>query len=168
MLLFLAKRRACNCWKQASKAKAMKPMSTTMSLVRASAAISLNPSLSLRHDRTHQGVYISRQMEQVSVVVSKVHRYNLLFQFCVYTRYIILQCIRDLQQSEWLFLYDDLEFEKEVGSGAFGVVWKATARNIQDGAPSTIVAVKTLKGQYYYTTECRLKIIIGVLYSLLQ
>ena len=58
-----------------------------------------------------------------------------------------IQCIKELQQSQWLFPYEKLEFEKEVGSGAFGVVWRAVAKSVKDGGTSVTVAVKTLKGQ---------------------
>ena len=58
----------------------------------------------------------------------------------------IPQCISGLQQSPWLFPYEKLEFQEELGSGAFGMVKKALAHSLQPGASATTVAVKMLKG----------------------
>ena len=58
-----------------------------------------------------------------------------------------VQCFCELEKSQWLFPYQDLKFEGELGSGAFGVVRKAQALSMQPGNPSTTVAVKTLKGE---------------------
>lgn len=56
-----------------------------------------------------------------------------------------VQCLQDIQRSEWLFPYEKLEFGEELGSGAFGVVRKAVILDVCDGSSKT-VAVKTLKG----------------------
>ena len=51
-----------------------------------------------------------------------------------------------LQKTPWYFPYERLEMREDLGSGAFGMVKKAIAYNIQPDEPSTIVAVKMLKG----------------------
>ena len=87
---------------------------------------------------THNGVPVSRQMAKVSVAYARC---------VVYVMYILIsQCISGLQQSPWLFPYEKLEFQEELGSGAFGVVKKALAHSLQPGEPATVVAVKMLKG----------------------
>ena len=67
---------------------------------------------------------------------------------------ISIQCIASLQQSPWLFPFDNLELQEELGSGAFGVVRKAQAQSFQAGEPATIVAVKMLKGEHNNVTGC--------------
>ena len=65
---------------------------------------------------------------------------------------LTLQCIQDLHQSPWLFPFENLHFEGDLGSGAFGVVKKARAHSIEPNKPSTTVAVKMLKGNGYTYT----------------
>ena len=59
------------------------------------------------------------------------------------------QCLYKLRQSPLYFPYEKLEFKEKLGSGAFGVVKKALAYNIEPDKSSTIVAVKSLKGKLY-------------------
>lgn len=54
-----------------------------------------------------------------------------------------MQCICELEEKQWLFSYEQLEFGEELGSGAFGLVKKAIAHNVRS---SVTVAVKMLKG----------------------
>lgn len=63
-----------------------------------------------------------------------------------------MQCLCKLKQSALYFPYEQLEFKEELGSGAFGVVRKAIAHNIEPEGLSTTVAVKSLKGgSFLYT-----------------
>ena len=57
----------------------------------------------------------------------------------------------DLELTPWLFPYDKLEFQEELGSGAFGVVKKALAHSLTPGEAATVVAVKMLKGEIIQT-----------------
>ena len=65
---------------------------------------------------------------------------------CLLHTHVVLQCISGLEQTPWLFPYEKLEFQEELGSGAFGVVKKALAHGLQPGEPATVIAVKMLKG----------------------
>ncbi len=66
-----------------------------------------------------------------------------------------MQCIQDIQGSEWLFPYEKLDFGEELGSGAFGVVKKVVAHSIDPRDwSSKIAAVKMLKGQRKLGVGC--------------
>lgn len=58
------------------------------------------------------------------------------------------QCFRELEQSQWLFPFKDLQFKGGLGSGAFGIVRKAEVLSTQPGKPPLTVAVKSVKGKH--------------------
>ena len=69
----------------------------------------------------------------------------------VYVLNDIIQCVYELEeQNQWLFPHEQLDIGEVLGSGAFGVVKKATAHSAK-GAP-IVVAVKMLKGKNYIST----------------
>ena len=53
----------------------------------------------------------------------------------------------ELKKTAWYFPYERLEMHEDLGCGAFGMVKKAVAHKIHPYEPSTIVAVKMLKGK---------------------
>lgn len=55
----------------------------------------------------------------------------------------------ELQKTPWYFPYERLEIREDLGSGAFGMVKKAIAHNIQPDEHTTTVAVKMVKGTNY-------------------
>ena len=53
-----------------------------------------------------------------------------------------------LTLSKWYIPYDKLQVHEKLGSGAFGMVKKATGYGVVPGQCETIVAVKMLKSTH--------------------
>ena len=65
-----------------------------------------------------------------------------------------LQYIRELEENQTLFPYENLELGQVLGTGAFGIVRKAIAYNFQPDGSSVTVAIKMLKGSDSCLVSC--------------